>query len=33
MSDDVSIYDLKCVIAVAQEGSESRTASHLHTLF
>jgi DNA-binding transcriptional LysR family regulator len=31
MSDDVTIYDLKCVIAVAQEGSESRAASRLHT--
>ena len=31
MSDDVSIYDLKCVIAVAQEGSESRAATRLHT--
>ncbi len=30
MSDDVTIYDLKCVIAVAQEGSESRAASRLH---
>ncbi|WP_260705102.1 LysR family transcriptional regulator [Edaphobacter flagellatus] len=31
MSDDVTIYDLKCVIAVAQEGSESRAATRLHT--
>lgn len=31
MSDDVTIYKLKCVIAVAQEGSESRAASRLHT--
>jgi DNA-binding transcriptional LysR family regulator len=31
MQDDVTIYDLKCVIAVAQEGSESRAASRLHT--
>ena len=31
MSDDVTIYDLKCVIAVAQEGSESWAASRLHT--
>jgi DNA-binding transcriptional LysR family regulator len=31
MSDDVTIYDLRCVIAVAQEGSESRAASRLHT--
>lgn len=30
MQDDVTIYDLKCVIAVAQEGSESRAASRLH---
>lgn len=30
MSDDVTIYDLKCVIAVAQEGSESRAALRLH---
>jgi DNA-binding transcriptional LysR family regulator len=31
MSNDVTIYDLKCVIAVAQEGSESRAAIRLHT--
>ncbi len=31
MSDDVTIYDLKCVITVAQEGSESRAATRLHT--
>jgi DNA-binding transcriptional LysR family regulator len=31
MSDDVIIYELKCVIAVAQEGSESRAAIRLHT--
>jgi DNA-binding transcriptional LysR family regulator len=31
MPDDVTIYKLKCVIAVAQEGSESRAASRLHT--
>ncbi len=31
MSDDVTIYKLKCVIVVAQEGSESRAASRLHT--
>lgn len=31
MSDDVTIYKLKCVIAVAQEGSESHAASRLHT--
>ena len=31
MSDDVAIYDLKCIIAVAQEGSESRAATRLHT--
>lgn len=31
MQDDVTIYDLKCVIAVAQEGSESRAAIRLHT--
>jgi DNA-binding transcriptional LysR family regulator len=31
MSDDVTIYKLKCVIAVAQDGSESRAASRLHT--
>ncbi len=31
MSDDVTIHDLKCVIAVAQEGSESRAATRLHT--
>lgn len=31
MRDDVTIYDLKCVIAVAQEGSESRAATRLHT--
>jgi DNA-binding transcriptional LysR family regulator len=30
MDEDVSISDLKCVIAVAQEGSESRAASRLH---
>jgi len=30
MHDDVTIFDLKCVIAVAQEGSESRAASRLH---
>ncbi|HEX4019697.1 MAG TPA: hypothetical protein VHX63_01005 [Acidobacteriaceae bacterium] len=27
MQDDVTIYDLKCVIAVAQEGSGSRAAN------
>ncbi len=32
MSDDVTIYKLKCVIAVAQEGSESRAATRLHTV-
>ena len=31
MSDNVTIYRLKCVIAVAQEGSETRAASRLHT--
>lgn len=31
MQDDITIYDLKCVLAVAQEGSESRAASRLHT--
>lgn len=31
MSDDVTTYKLKCVIAVAQEGSESRAATRLHT--
>lgn len=31
MSGDVSIYDLKCVIAVAQEGSQSRAALRLRT--
>ena len=31
MQDDVAIYDLKCVIAVAQEGSESRAATRLQT--
>lgn len=31
MQDDVTIYDLKCVIAVAQKGSESHAASRLHT--
>jgi DNA-binding transcriptional LysR family regulator len=31
MQDDVTIYDLKCVIAVAQEGSVSRAAIRLHT--
>lgn len=30
MSDDVTIHNLKCVIAVAQEGSESRAALRLH---
>lgn len=30
MSDDISIYRIKCVIAVAQAGSESRAASRLH---
>lgn len=30
MSDDVTIYDLKSVIAVAQDGSESRAATRLH---
>lgn len=30
MSDEVTIYDLKCVIAIAQEGSESRAATRLH---
>ncbi|HZU42138.1 MAG TPA: LysR substrate-binding domain-containing protein [Terriglobales bacterium] len=30
MESDVTIYDLKCVIAVAQEGSESRAAARLH---
>jgi DNA-binding transcriptional LysR family regulator len=32
MSDDVTIYKLKCIIAVAQEGSESRAATRLHTI-
>jgi DNA-binding transcriptional LysR family regulator len=32
MSDDVTIHKLKCVIAVAQEGSESRAATRLHTV-
>jgi DNA-binding transcriptional LysR family regulator len=31
MQNDVTIHDLKCVIAVAQEGSESRAATRLHT--
>ncbi|MGB8480099.1 MAG: LysR family transcriptional regulator [Acidobacteriaceae bacterium] len=31
MQDDVAIYDLKCVIVVAQEGSLSRAATRLHT--
>lgn len=31
MQDDVTIYDLKCVITVAQEGSVSRAAIRLHT--
>lgn len=31
MSGDVSIYDLKCVIAVAQEGSQSRAAARMRT--
>lgn len=31
MQDDITIYDLKCVLAVAQEGSESRVAVRLHT--
>ena len=31
MQDDVTIHDLKCVIAVAQEGSVSRAAIRLHT--
>ncbi|HLH34662.1 MAG TPA: LysR substrate-binding domain-containing protein [Alloacidobacterium sp.] len=31
MSDDVSIHDLKSVIAVGQEGSVSRAAMRLHT--
>lgn len=31
MLDDITVYDLNCVIAVAQEGSESRAASRLHT--
>lgn len=30
MPDDVTIYDLKCVIVVAQEGSESRAITRLH---
>ena len=30
VQDDVTIYDMKCVIAVAQEGSESRAALRLH---
>lgn len=32
MPDDVTIHKLKCVIAVAQEGSESRAATRLHTV-
>ena len=31
MQDDVTIYDLKCVIVVAQEGSLSHAATRLHT--
>ncbi|MGC8550273.1 MAG: LysR family transcriptional regulator [Acidobacteriaceae bacterium] len=31
MQNDVTIDELKCVVAVAQEGSESRAATRLHT--
>lgn len=31
MRDDVTIFDLKCVIIAAQEGSLSRAASRMHT--